>query len=112
MQLSFWYAKKEIVYVPGATGAVIVKVSVYEPIPSWFGVLIQVNAPEFPMRQDVERQFALPPELEVDTFRTTVIVPPGPTVTVAPPLTVAELIVRASLKVPLTDTAEVNPTAV
>ena len=58
-------------------------------------------------------QFQLePPVLDVVTLTITVIDPFGATVTVAPPLRVASVTLRSSLKVPLMDTAEVSPTAV
>ena len=64
------------------------------------------------IRHEMERQFALPPELEVVTDTTIVIVPLGETVTVALPFRVAELTVRPSVKPPEIETADVNPTAV
>ena len=72
-----------------------------------------VNIPTDVVAIRYETQFQLaPPWAVVVTVTETVIAPFGETVTVAPPLTVALLIVRSSLKLPLTVTAEVNPTAV
>jgi hypothetical protein len=65
------------------------------------------------MRQDTDCQFELPPPLFVVTFTVREIVAPGATVTVVLlPLNVTELTVRESVNVPVTDKAEVSPTAV
>jgi len=74
--------------------------------------LTQVNAPELPIRHAVERHLPLGPPPEVVTFTTRVIVPPGPTVTDDPPLRVMESTLRASVKLAVTDTPDVNPVAV
>jgi len=80
----------------------------------WFGISTQVNEPGgvVLMRQETDFQFGPVPPLEVVTETLTDIVPPGDTVTLAPPFKVAELTVRPSVKPPDMETADVNPTAV
>jgi hypothetical protein len=83
-------AVKVTVYVPGAAGAVMEKVSLYEPLPLWLVWSTQVA---LEMVQLVERQL-LPPVFVSKT--TAVMLALGVTVTVDPPLSVTEVIDRAA----------------
>jgi len=99
--MSFWYAMKYALYVPGVVGAVMENVSEKVPAASWLVWSTHVTVPGavVDMLQPVALQLLFPPPLSVVTLTIAVIDAPAATVTLVAPLSVTELMVRLSVNV-------------